>query len=329
MKYSELHAHVEGTVPIKTLVALICKYPKPSHTLPDYFTDYYKEIINQMSSMIMKQSNRTDLETYLSDQLVLHSPTNKLIDFLKRLPSKFLRYYLRTNEDLKFVIETTLDQYGKDYEQIQLIFIPKSLENDWLTDDEIVQTFSQVWQNHPRKDIIRFVLSLRRTEADVSRDYCQKVVRDYSKYADKGISKIDICSDEDAVSYQELNESLRILSKAKQELTLHIGESSIRDMEFILDNFSSIKQFNHGIQGAYDKTVLEKLKQNDILLTLCPLSNIFTGVLTEDRVLEAIRILKENDVRYTVNSDDATIINGDVYAPYKYLLQRAPDLLVK
>ncbi|MFA6571547.1 MAG: hypothetical protein WCT77_09970 [Bacteroidota bacterium] len=328
MKYTELHAHIEGTVTVKTLVTLIIKYKDSSIILPDYFSDYQKETIKNLYTLINNHSVIQELEKYLYDRLVLNSPTKTLIEFLKRVPSKFLRYYIRSRDDLVFVIETTLAQYGTDYDRIELIFIPKSLENEWIKDDEIVKTFSDVWKKSARKEKIGFVLSLRRTGIDVSPENCFKIIDRYSKYVNVGISKLDICADENAISYTELRESLDILKNAKQNLTLHIGETTSRDMNFVLDNYPMVKQFNHGIQGAFDKNILSKLKRNDVLLTICPLSNIYTGVLTEEQVIAAIRTFKNYKIRYTINSDDSTIINGDVYAPYKYLLNKAPELLV-
>lgn len=328
MKFHELHAHIEGSVTTKTLIRLIVKYKEPSTSnLPDYFSDYQKETIKTLYTMIESCISELDLEQYLFKRLVLNSPVKKLVDFLKRIPSKYLKYYIRSRSDLRFVIETTLDQFDGRFDRVELIFIPKSLENDWLSDDDIVETFSQVWQEYPQRKKIGFVLSLRRTGCDVSTEYATKVVSEYSKYFDKGISKLDICADEDAISLVDLKETLDILVKAKQQLTMHIGESTKRDFDFILDNYPMVKQFNHGVQAAFDKKILFKIKRNDVLLTICPLSNIFTGVLKEKQVLMALRIFKDNDIRYTIGSDDSTIINGDVCAPYKYLLEKAPELI--
>ncbi|MCC7304225.1 hypothetical protein IT418_02320 [bacterium] len=86
-------------------------------------------------------------------------------------------------------------------------------------------------------------------------------MRGYSPYYDKGIAKLDICSDEDAVPYMDLKDSLDILITAKQELTLHVGETTPRDLNFILVNYPTVKQFNHRIQGALDPIILEKMKK--------------------------------------------------------------------
>jgi adenosine deaminase len=234
---------------------------------------------------------------------------------------------MRTPEDVEFVIKTTLAQYGPEYSRVELIFIPNSLENEWLSGDQLVQAFADIWKRLNNNTHYGFVLSMRRTSQDVSPEYARKVVTDYGHYVDSGIEKLDICADEDAVSLIDLKETLDILITAKQQLTLHVGESTDRDLNFVLDNYPAIKQFNHGIQAAFKPELVQKLLRNNVLLTICPLSNIYTGVLTEDKIIEAIRIFRENGISFTINSDDATIINGDVYAPYKYLESTHPELL--
>ena len=327
MHYEDLHAHIEGTVSAKTLLYLFKKYSNPKAIFPDYVTEHYQETIRVFDCMLSNNASDSELEAYLTNRLVLNEPAKTLLEFLRRMPSRFLKYFIRSKEDLVYVGEGTLKQFGPEYERVEIIFVPKSIENEWLTDNEIVEIFSTIWQNHSRKDKFSFSLSLRRTKEDISIEYVSKVVEEYSKYADKGITKLDICDNEDAVSFMDLASQLDILSTAKQQLTLHLGETTPRDMDFILDNYPNVKQFNHGIQAAFDQEIIDKIKRNDVLLTLCPLSNIFTGVLSEIKVLEAIRIFKENGVRYVICSDDATIINGDVYAPYKYLQEKDPQLL--
>jgi len=327
MQYSELHAHIEGTVSVKTLLKLILKYKESARDLPDYFRPYQRETIYELLKLIDNQTDNMELESFLASRLNLIAPTNTLLEFLKRIPSKYLKYFVRRQEDLELVITETLAQYGDDFERVELIFIPKSLENEWLTEEQIVEGFSKTWLKLQDKERVGFVLSLRRTGTDVSPEYASKIVSDYSKYYDQGIQKLDICADEAAVAYTVISESLKILTGAKQQLTLHIGEVSKRDILYILNEFPSIKQFNHGIQGAFDSEILDGLKRNDVLLTICPLSNIYTGVLTEEQVFEAISIFKEHGIRYSINSDDATIINGDVYAPYKFMLEKYPSLL--
>lgn len=327
MHYSELHAHIEGTVPVGTLLKLIIKYRKDTKTIPDYFTKYHKETLEALFFMIDQQKPQSELETFLTTRLVLSSPTYTLNDFLQRIPSKFLKCFIRLEEDLALVIKETLVQYGPEFERIELIFIPKSLENEWLTEEQIVKIFAQTWRTLTNRDRIGFILSLRRTKNDVSEEYVSKVVAEYAKYCDEGIQKIDICANEVAVPYTDLSAALKILTHAKQSLSLHIGEVSTRDMVYILNEFPTIKQFNHGIQGAFEPDIVNSLKTKDVLLTVCPLSNIYTGVLSEEKVVEAISILHTNGVRYSISSDDATIINGDVYAPYKFMLEKCPHLI--
>jgi len=326
MTYNDLHAHIEGTISAKTLVKLVTKYKTNDNLVPDDFNDYQKEIINAIFKKIDKNLKEEEIVEYLVSMLELDSPTKNLMDFIIRLPTKFIKNYVRSIEDLEFILNETLDQYN-DFNKVEFFFCPVALENQWLSDDKIIETISIFWQNHPNKDKFGFVLSLRRTESDLSLEYVKKVASTYSKYFDKGIPKLDICANEDAVTYPELSEQLDILLTSKQELTLHLGETTDRDIDYILDNYPSIKQYNHGIQGAFNENTLKKMKANNIFLTICPLSNLYTGVLNSADIIDCITKFKKAGIRYTIASDDATIINGDVKAPYKYLEENAIDLI--
>ena len=102
----------------------------------------------------MIDDGKTDeeLEGYLYSKLVLQEPALTLLGFLKRLPSRFLRYYVRCEEDLRYVISSTLSQYGEEYERVELIFSPKTLENQWLSQSQIVAIYSKFWLEHPKRD---------------------------------------------------------------------------------------------------------------------------------------------------------------------------------
>ena len=89
----------------------------------------------------------------------------------------------------------------------------------------------------------------------------------------------------------------------------HAGEEG--PPEYIWDslNLLKVKRIDHGVQCLKDDKLVEKLKQNNIPLTVCPLSNIKLCVFDK---LENHNLKKMLDkgLRVVVNSDDPAYFGG-------------------
>ena len=89
----------------------------------------------------------------------------------------------------------------------------------------------------------------------------------------------------------------------------HAGEEG--PPEYIWDslNLLKVKRIDHGVQCLKDDQLVEKLRQNNIPLTVCPLSNIKLCVFDK---LEKHNLKKMLDkgLRVMVNSDDPAYFGG-------------------
>lgn len=70
-----------------------------------------------------------------------------------------------------------------------------------------------------------------------------------------------------------------------------------------------VKRIDHGVRCAEDKELMERLKQEQIPLTVCPLSNIKLGVF-ERMGSHNILDLLDQGLNVTVNSDDPAYFGG-------------------
>ncbi|HVZ59000.1 MAG TPA: adenosine deaminase, partial [Patescibacteria group bacterium] len=84
------------------------------------------------------------------------------------------------------------------------------------------------------------------------------------------------------------------------------------------------ERIGHGIRAAYDKKLMAELVKRDIVLEVCPMSNLVTQAVENWEELEFIlKTLLQNNVKFTINTDwPETIVNAHLRKQYRTLLER-------
>lgn len=119
----------------------------------------------------------------------------------------------------------------------------------------------------------------------------------------------------------------RVFSKARAEgfLTVaHAGEEGPPAYIWEALDLLKVKRIDHGVRSLEDETLLKRIVEEKMPLTVCPLSNIKLCVFKrmEDHNLKE---LLSRGVKVTVNSDDPAYFGG--YANQNYLeITKALDL---
>lgn len=105
-----------------------------------------------------------------------------------------------------------------------------------------------------------------------------------------------------------------IFKKAKNQnlkLKSHAGEfGSAESVRYTVENLE-LDEVQHGIAAAESKEVMRWLRNNNIRLNVCPTSNIKLGRVVSIEKHPA-RILADNGIIITINSDDIMIFNQSV-----------------
>ncbi len=104
----------------------------------------------------------------------------------------------------------------------------------------------------------------------------------------------------------------KVFNKAKEygyKLVAHAGEEG--DISYIEDalNLLHIERIDHGVQAINSKTLMLRLKEEQIPLTVCPNSNIELKVF-ENYKQHNIKQLLDYGLNVTVNSDDPAYFKG-------------------
>ena len=131
---------------------------------------------------------------------------------------------------------------------------------------------------------------------------------------------IDLYSHQEACSPEAVKSLYAKARAAGMKLKAHVGEfrgaAEVRRTVEVLD----LDEVQHGIAAAESVEVMQWLSQNRIQLNVCPTSNVMLGAVP-DLASHPIRILYDNGVPVTINTDDLIIFGQSVSEEYRNLYQ--------
>ncbi len=126
---------------------------------------------------------------------------------------------------------------------------------------------------------------------------------------------IDVCGFE---NYRPVEAFLPLYRKAEQYRLvkkMHAGETGTADDVRRSVEVLGLSEVHHGISACTSKETMRFLADNRIQLNVCPSSNVMLGYVKDYRN-HPIRILAENGVRVTINTDDLLIFDSSVENEY-------------
>jgi len=178
----------------------------------------------------------------------------------------------------------------------------------------------------------RALLEYRRLSAGIifciGRDFpIQKnevIIEKAIKYHRRGIVGVDIAGP--SSKKFKMRDYKSLFSKAKKaglHVTVHSGEVNGANDIWEAIEFIGPSRIGHGIKSAYDKKLMRELSRRNIVLEVCPYSNIVTKAVENVEELRfIIRTLIENKVKFCINTDWPEVIKGaHLYRQYNFLLK--------
>ena len=141
------------------------------------------------------------------------------------------------------------------------------------------------------------------------------------KYRHRGVLGIDLAGTEsDALElkpevvthYEDLFARAR---KGGLKTTVHTGETKGTGAEGVIAVVEKLKpnRIGHGIRAAYDEQAMKLLKERDVVLELCPTSNLQTKAVEGVKEFEHIvRTFWDRGVKITFNTDGPYLLDTDM-----------------
>ena len=122
-------------------------------------------------------------------------------------------------------------------------------------------------------------------------------------------------------NFQPLEAFIPLYREAeKYHLTkiMHVGETGTADDIYRAIETLGLTEIHHGINAVYSDDVLRFLADNHIQLNVCPSSNVMLG-FAKDYSTHPIKILYENGIIVTINTDDLLIFDSSIENEYLML----------
>lgn len=140
------------------------------------------------------------------------------------------------------------------------------------------------------------------------------------KYLGKDVCSLDLAGAEALFPTQNFEP---VFTKAKElgiPFTIHAGEADGPESIKSALSFGA-KRIGHGVRCIEDKDLMQELKQKQILLEVCPISNLQTQAVAEkDGKKHPIEDLVKAGIPIGLNTDNDTVSNTDIEQEYEWVL---------
>lgn len=210
---------------------------------------------------------------------------------------------LQTKKNLYLAAQDLIRQLERDnviYAEIR--FAPMFHIKEGLSLTTIVETVLKGLESSKVKT--NLILCMMRGES-----YCnnRQVLLLAKNYLQKGVCAVDLAGDEGAYSVDEYTSLFEEAKKLSIPFTIHAGEvrSAVEVLKALKLGSSRI---GHGIHCVLDDNTCRLIKENNVLLEVCPTSNYQTNSVDKYEN-HPIFTLYKNEVPVCINTDNRTVSN--------------------
>lgn len=158
----------------------------------------------------------------------------------------------------------------------------------------------------------------RRFSPDLNNIIAQKAI----KYSKRGVVGIDLAGPIDPkFDMETLVGPIKLCKSAGLGITIHTGEATGADEMMKTIKLLRPNRIGHGIRAIEDSEVLEELHKRNIVLEVCPTSNINTRVVKSIKDFKEIFAkFKEYGVLFTINTDGPEMLKTNLLREYQILI---------
>jgi adenosine deaminase len=154
------------------------------------------------------------------------------------------------------------------------------------------------------------------------------IVRKAERWKHRGVIGIDLAGPErhtvelsaDVARYRDLFARAR---HAGLGTTVHTGETSHTDAAGVLAVLSELRpsRIGHGIAAHRSEEAMARLREADVVLEVCPSSNLRTHAVADlDDLRQVLATFRENNVKYTINTDGPYMLHTNLRQEFELLL---------
>jgi adenosine deaminase len=147
-------------------------------------------------------------------------------------------------------------------------------------------------------------------------------------WAPRGIVGIDIAGPRPGgvrYDYRQVAPMIEDARRGGLGVTIHVGEEGgdigRAEIGEVIETLQP-DRIGHGILAAGDPALMEALRERDIVLEICPTSNLLTKALPdEDAVRDTIRTFSDHGVAFTIATDGPEMMQTHLRDEFELLLR--------
>jgi len=148
------------------------------------------------------------------------------------------------------------------------------------------------------------------------------------RWAPRGICGIDVAGPRphgERYAYRELQPLVEEAREAGLGITIHVGEeggdAGIEEIAEVIETLRP-DRIGHGILAARDPELMETLRATEIVLEICPTSNLLTKALAdENAVRDTFRAFLDAGVAFSIATDGPEMMRTHLRDEFELLLR--------
>lgn len=219
----------------------------------------------------------------------------------------------------RIAFELLEDASKENVKYIEVRFAPVLHTKKGLTIEEVIESVVKGIKMAEVKFDIKgnVILSCMR---NMSSDVAKEVIEKGRKFLQKGVVAVDLCANEDDGFCEKFIEPIKIARDYGYKVTIHAGETGIGENVFKAIELLKAERIGHGVFIKDSSKAYELVKDKNITLEICVVSNIQTKAIKNFKDHPIHKFYKDG-IKVTINTDNRTVSNTN--------LTNEIDILVK
>jgi len=246
----------------------------------------------------------------LKDKMIAKEKCHNLSEYLTKFDIPIS--CMQTKENLTIIAKELVDYLETQnviYAEIR--FAPMFHQKENLSYEEIVESVLNGLNMNQRVKTNLILCMMR----GMPKEENLKTIEIASKYINKGVCALDLAGAEDKYPLKEYIDLFEIIKQKNIPYTIHAGENgSYKEVELAIN--LGTKRIGHGIHTYESNELKQLLKEKNILLEICPTSNIQTNAIDEYNNHPIYNFYKEG-LNICINTDNKTV--SDITLNNEYL----------
>lgn len=261
-------------------------------------------------SVIKKLSGKTEEE--IKKEMVAPDKCENLSEYLTKFDLPLT--YMQTKEDILTVLKAILEYFEEQnviYAEVR--YAPTFHTREGLTKKEVIETFIEGLKQSTKVKT-NIIICLHR---NVSMEDNYDTLDIVKEYIGNGVCALDLAGAEDMYPIQQF---IPLFEKVKElgiPYTIHAGENGDATEVEKAINLGS-RRIGHGIHSIESEDTLQMIKENNVLLEICPTSNVQTNAI-DVYEKHPIKEFYDKGINVCINTDNTTISNITLNEEYQKL----------